>query len=325
MAKTKQETVREQKVKFTPIQTEKTQGTKVELFIRKIALAALTMFGIGYVLVNVPVAILMIDSIIAIPIASQANINAIAGRTLFLMASMIAAGLGVLFIFGAVKFYERSQTKGIVFLGVLLGSFYLLCLGVGSMILLRETSLSTLMLIVAPITVAASAASQTSPSIRFRTVGSVLGVVSSVILAYAIFNFKTLDLIFGWGIPFTGPFMSLTVLETAAVVLGSIAACVNSLLDQGFGERPFNHVSILLVALVYGIGAFIGSLVLSMSFWNLIWKSPWVGPFNNLTEWIMSTVVFWSASLVLMVIGGMLLIAGACLGFVYVAQEFSQL
>ena len=325
MRKTEQVAVQEQAPKLTPIQTEEIRVNKVELFMRKIVLAALTMFGIGYILVNVPVAILIGNAVMTIPIASQANISAIAGRVLFLMASVIAAFLGVLFIFGAVKFYERSQTKAMVFLGVLLGSFYLLCLGAGSTLLLSQTNLTALMLIVAPVLVVVSAAAYTSPYTRFRIVGSVLGIVGGVTLAYAIFNFRIFDLVFEWDIPFTGPFMSLTVLESAAVILGPMAACVNSLFDQHAEERPLNHVFTLLVGLVYGVGAFIGSIVLSMSFWNLIWKSPWIGPFQGIPEWIMSTVVFWSASLILVDIGGILLIAGACLGFICVSREFSQL
>jgi len=323
MGKVGQVAVQEQKLKLRPIQRDEIRASKLELFVRKIVLAALTMLGIGYVLVNVPVVILIGSAVSTIPIASQANISAIAGRILFFIASMIAASLGVLFIFGAVKFYERSQTRGIVLLGVLLGSFYLLCLGVGSALLLSEMSITALMLIFAPLVVAVSAATHTSPSMRFRIVGSVLGIVGGVTLAYAIFNSRTLGLVFAWDIPFTGPFMSLTVLESATVIVGSTAACVNSLFDRRSEEQPFTHVSVLLVGLVYGLGAFVGSLVLSMSFWSLIWESPWLGPFHGVSDWVMSTVVFWSASLVLLDVGGILLIVGACLGFVYVAQEFS--
>jgi len=326
MSKIEQVTVQErvQAPKFIPIHREETRANKVELLLRKIALAALTVLGIGYILVNASVALLIGYSVSTIPIASQANISAIAGRILFLMASIIATLLGAVFIFGAVQFYERSQTKGIVFLGVLLGSFYLLCLGVGSTLLLSETNLTALMLIIAPILVTVSAASHTSPHTRFRIVGSALGIAGGVTLAYAIFNFRILDLVFAWYIPFTGPFMSLTVLESTAVILGPMAATVSASSDQRPEERPLTHVFILLVALVYGIGAFIGSLVLSMSIWDFIWKSPWVGPLHGIPEWIMNMVVFWSASLVLMDIGGLLLIAGACLGFIYVAQEFAQ-
>jgi hypothetical protein len=151
-----------------------------------------------------------------------------------------------------------------------------------------------------------------------------MSIAGGVALAYAIFNFRSLDLIFAWGLQFSGPFMALTVLESAAIILGSVAACVNSLFGEYFDARPFSHMSILLVALVYGIGIFIGSLVLSMSLWDLMWKSPWIGPLNSISEWVMSTVVFWSASLILIDIAGILLIAGACLGFIYVSQELSQ-
>jgi len=325
MGKIEQVAVQKQVTKFSPIQTEEHRASRVELLLRKIVLAALTMLGIGYILVNAPIAVLIGYSASTIPIASQANVSAIAGRILFLMASVIASILGALFIFGAVQFYERSQIRGTVFLGALLGSFYLLCLGVGSTLLLSETSFSALMLIVAPVLVAVSAAAYTSPSTRFRVVGAALSIVGGIALAYAIFNFRILDLVFAWDAPFTGPFMSLTVLESVVVILGPAAACVSSVFGQRVEERGVAHGFVLLVALVYGVGAFVGSLVLSMNFWNLIWKSPWMGPLNGVADWFMSTVVFWSASLILMDIGGVLLIVGACLGFVYVAQEFSRL
>jgi len=325
MGKLEQVTIQEHAPRLKQVRAVEYRASRVELFLRKTVLAALTMLGIGYILVNAPIAFLIGDSALAIPIASQANVSAIAGRILFFMASVIASVLGALFIFGAVKFYERSQTRGVVLFGVLLGSFYLLCLGVGSTLLLSETNFMALMLIVAPVLVAVSAAVHTSPSVRFRVVGSVLGIVGGVVLAYAVFNFRVWGLVFVWDVPFTGPFMSLAVLESVVVILGPVAVCVNSLFDERVGERPLTHVFTLLVALVYGVGALVGSLVLSMNFWNLIWKSPWLGPFLGVSDLVMSTVVFWSASLILMDIGGLLLIVSACLGFVFVAQEFSQL
>lgn len=325
MGKIEQVTVQEQEPRPKPVQTEKIQASRIELFLRKISLAALTMLGIGYILVNAPIALLIGYSASTIPIASQANISAIVGRILFLIASVISALIGGIIIFCAVQFYERGQTKGVISLGVLLGSFYLLCLGVGSTLLLSAANLSALALTAAPILVVASVATYMAPYTRVRLVGSVLGVVGGVVLAYAIFNLRISDLVFSWNIPFTGPFMSLTVLESMVVILGPVAACVNSFYGQQPEEKPLAHLFILLVALVYGVGAFIGSLVLSMSFWDLIWKSPWIGPLQGMPEWILSTVVLWSASLVLMDIGGILLIICACLGFIYVAREFSQL
>lgn len=325
MAKIRQVAVQKQVPTPALVQKEGIQASRIESFLRKTVLAALTMLGIGYILTNAPVALLIGHSWSTIPIASQANISAIAARVLILMASIISILLGGLLIFGGVKFYERSQTKGIVLLGVLLGSFYLLSLGVGATFLLSETNLWALMLIVAPILVAVSAASHVAQHRGFRLIGSLLGVFGGVFLAYSIINLNIFDLIFAWKIPFTGPFMSVTILESVIVILSPMAACANSLVGQRLEERPLTHVLTILVALLYGIGAFIGSFVLSMNFWNLVWKSPWTGPFQGISEWTMSAVVFWSASLVLMDIGGILLIIGACLGFIYVAREFSQL
>jgi hypothetical protein len=326
MGKMEQVTIQEQKRKpqLKPLQKREVRANVLEMLLKKVTLAALTMLGIGYVLVNVPIALLIADAMMNIPISSQANVNALAGRGLFIAASTIAAVLGVLVIYGAVQFYEHSKIKGTVFLGVLLGSFYLLCLGAGSTILLPEMNVLASLLIVSPTLVALSATMHTSSDTRLKLFGSILGIASGVTLAYVIFNFKPLSLVFEWNVPFTGPFLSMTVLESMAIILGSVAACVNSLLDHLYEARPFAHATALLVALVYGLGAFIGSLVVSMSFWNLIWKSPWLGPFYGISEWVTSTIVFWSASLVLMDIGGILLIAAACLGLMRVAREFSK-
>lgn len=326
MGKIEQVTIQEPKRKpqFKSLQKREVRANVLELLLRKVTLAALTMLGIGYVLVNVPIALLIADAMTNIPIASQANVNALAGRGVFLAASIIAAILGVLVIYGAVQFYEHSKIKGTVFLGMLLGSFYLLCLGVGSTILLSETNVFASLLIISPVLVALSTTMHTSPDTRLKLFGSILGIAGGVTLAYVVFNFKPLNLVFEWNVPFTGPLMSMTVLESMAIILGSTAACVNSLFDHLYEARPFAHATVLLAALVYGLGALIGSLVVSMSFWNLIWKSPWLGPFYGISEWVMSTIVFWSASLVLMDIGGILLIAAACLGFVHVAREFSK-
>jgi hypothetical protein len=76
--------------------------------------------------------------------------------------------------------------------------------------------------------------------------------------------------------------------------------------------------------LIYGIGVFIGPLILSFSFLDIVWKAPWLGPLYGLPSWVVDTTIFWSASLVLLEIGGILLILSSCLGFVFAAQEFSK-
>lgn len=323
MSKRQQIAVQERKPKFTPISPEETRVSSLELFFRKASLSAITMVGLGYVLVNAPIAILIGHSISTTSIASQADVSAIASRIMFLMASGVSIVLGLLLIFGAVRFYERGNVKGIAFLGVSLSSFYLLCLGIGSILLLSETAPSALTLTIAPLIIIASAALYASSNSRSRLLGSVTGVIGGAALAYAIFNLRVLELVFEWNIPFTGPFLSFTVLESAVVILAPIAAVVHEIFDQ-HEERPISRVFTLLIGLVYGLGAFIGSIVLSMSFWDWIWKSPWIGPFQGSPEWVMNTIVFWSASLVLMDIGGVLLIAVACLGFICVARELSK-
>lgn len=316
-------TVQEQAPKPVSVQIEDLRARSVELFVKKIALAALTMLGIGYVLTNVSTGLLIVESISATSIASQTAVNAIAGKLLFLVGSIVSALLGGLFIYGAVQFYEHSPTRGIVFIGILLASFQLFCLGVGSTLLLSELNPAALMLTIGPLLVATSATTYMLPTKKHQLVGAALGIAGGTLLAYAIFNLHVYDVIFVWNIPFTGPFMSLTLLESVVVILAPVAALVNTILNKP-RERVLPHSLVLLVALVYGVGAFTGALVLSMSFWNLIWKAPWLGPLHGVSESILTTVVFWSASLVLLDIGGILLIVAACLGFVHVSHLLSQ-
>jgi len=306
-------------------QRAETQIVRIELTLRKLVLSALTMLGVGYIMVNISVMILLGYFWSIIPISSQANIAAISGRILFIMASAISSSLGVVLVLGGVKFYEGNSTEGTAFLGVLSASFYLLCLGIGSTLLLPSENLAGFLLLVAPVLAMFGVATYMVPRSRFKLAGSIAGILGGALLAYALFNVQIFELVFDWGIPFNGPFMSLLSLEGIAVILGPVAAFIHSIVGAKREARPLAHASILLVALVYGIGLFIGSLILSMSLLDLVWKSPWVGPLNGLPAWVISTIVFWSASLTLFDFGGVLLIITACLGFVFVAKEFSQL
>ena len=325
MGKRQQIVVQEQKPTSTQVPAHEFRASRLELLFRKMALAAATMVGIGYVLVNAPVAMLIADSVLRIPIASQANVMSIVGRVLFLMALAISAVLGVLLIYGAVQFYEHGNVKSVAFLGGMLGALYLLCLGVGSSLLLPEPNPAALALVIASMFMMASVALYISSSQRWKLIGSATGVVGGTILAYSISNLRVLDLVFEWNIPFTGPFLSLTLLESAVVTLAPVAAMVHAVFSYNREERLVPYAFTLLVALMYGLGAFIGSIVLSMSFWNLIWQSSWTGLFHGLSDWVANIVVFWSASLVLMDVGGILLIGVAGLGLVCVARELSRL
>jgi len=322
MQKTNEVTV--ETTRFSVPQRVETRIIGMELTLRKLVLSALTMLGVGYIMVNLPVMILLGYFWSIIPISSQANIAAISGRILFIVASAISSGLGVAIVLSGVKFYEGNPTNGTAFLCVLFASFYLLCLGIGSTLLLPSGNLAGFLLLVAPILAMLGAATYMVPNSRFKLVGSISGIVGGALLAYALFNVRIFELVFDWGIPFTGPFMSLLTLEGIAVILGPVVAFIHSIVGANREEKPLAHASILLVALVYGIGMLAGSLILSMNLWDLVWKSPWTGPLSGLPEWVISTIVFWSASLFLIDLGGIILIITACLGFVFVAKEFSQ-
>jgi hypothetical protein len=300
------------------------QITGVEATLRKLVLSACTMLGVGYVMVNVPIIVLLAYFWTAIPISSQANIAAIAGRMLFLFASAVSAVLGVVAVFGGVKFFEGDSTRRIGFLGVLLASIYLLCLGIGSTLILPEGRIEGLLLLVAPVLAMFGASTYMVPQRRFKLAGSAAGIVGGVLLAYVFLNLHVWELVFDWGVSFSGPFLAVKALEAITVTLIPVAAFINAVVGENIEGKPLAHAAVLTIALVYGVGVLVGSLVLSMSLWDLVWKSPWLGPLNSVPGWVVSTVVFWSASLFLIDIGGIMLVGTACLGFVFVAREFTQ-
>jgi hypothetical protein len=303
---------------------EQAQITGVEATLRKLVLSACTMLGVGYVMINVPIIVLLAYFWTAIPISSQANIAAIAGRMLFLFASAVSAVLGVTAVFGGVKFFEGDSTKRIGFLGVLLASIYLLCLGIGSTLILPEGRIEGLLLLVAPVLAMFGAATYMVPQKRFKLAGSVAGIVGGALLAYVLLNLHVWELVFDWGVSFSGPFFAVKALEAITVTLIPVAAFINAVVGENVEGKPLAHAAALTIALVYGVGVLVGSLVLSMSLWDLVWKSPWIGPLSGFPDWVVSTVVFWSASLFLIDIGGIMLVVTACFGFVFVAREFTQ-
>jgi hypothetical protein len=292
--------------------------------LRKLVLAAATLLGVGYIVVNIPIVILLSYRFSQIPIASMENVSALAGITLFLMASVILMVFGCFLIIGGLQYYRGSASQGVLFLGSLLASFYLLCLGIGSMLMVSEVSLSAMLFIVSPVLVMGAVAIYMGRSASFKLVGSVLGIIGGVLLAVSIFNNQSFKLVFDWNVPFPGPFMSIAAMEAIVVVLGPITAFTYSVLAER-REEPVAHSFLSIVALVYGIGMFIGSQILAFSFLDLLWKAPWVGPFYGVPQLIFGAVAFWSASLFLLMIGGIVLIVCSCLGFIFAAQEFAQL
>jgi len=293
--------------------------------IRRFIPLTTTVLGLGYILPNIAIVIILSYILSQTSISSLQMITQMSGIILFLMASIVMIVIGATLIVGGMRYNKRKQSpRGIIFIGVLFASFYLLCLGVGSALLLSEINLNVGLLIVGPIFIMVSAAVYMVPSLASRLIGHTLGIIGGFLLAIVTFNFQILEVATGWGVPFPGPFMSLTVMEGIAMILGAIAIAIYSSF-AGRNEKPVAYVLLSIVGLIYGIGVFIGPLILSFSFLDIVWKAPWLGPLYGLPSWVVDTTIFWSASLILLEIGGILLILSSCLGFVFAAQEFSKI
>jgi hypothetical protein len=293
--------------------------------IRRFVPLTTTVLGLGYILPNIAIVIILGYILSQTSITSLQMITQISGIILFLMASIVMMVMGAALIVGGMRYNKRKPSpRGTIFLGVLFASFYLLCLGVGSALLLSEINMNVGLLIVGPIFIMVSAAVYMVPSLISRLIGHTLGIIGGFLLAIVTFNFQALKIATGWDVPFPGMFMSLTVMEGIAMILGSIAVAIYSSFS-GRSEKPVAYVLLSIVGLVYGIGVFIGPLILSFSFLDIVWKAPWLGPLYGLPSWVVDTTIFWSASLVLLEIGGILLILSSCLGFTFAAQEFSRI
>jgi len=295
----------------------------LESILRKIVSVAALFIGLGYVLPNIATVIMLNYSLSQHRIESSENVYIISGIILFIIASILLMAIGVFIILGGLQCFFGNVPGKIMFLGILLSSFYLLCLGTGSALILQETSWPILLLIASSILVMASAAVYMMPSFRLKFVACLLGILSGIFLATATSNSQILDLAFNWNVPFPGPFMSMAILEGLTIVLSSITALVYSV--SGNGEKPVIPVFLSMVALVYGIGILVGSLVLSFNFLNLVWKAPWELALYGQPDWVLSTVVFWVASLGILEIGGILLILSACMGFIFATTHLSRL
>jgi len=291
--------------------------------------AAGVFIGLGYVLPNIATVVMLNYFVSQYPIESLGNIYMISGIILFIIASILLMTVGVIIVIGGFQYFIGKVPREAMFLGILLSSFYLLCLGMGSSLIQiqQHLSLPLLMMIAGSVLVMASTAVYVAPSPRFKVVGSLIGITGGVLLAIAIHNSEILELVFDaqappWNVPFPGPFMSIAILEGFALILGSVTALINSIARSR--EKPVTYVFLSIVALVYGIGVFIGSLILSFSFLNLVWKAPWELALYGQPQWVVNTVVFWVASLGMLEIGGILLVLSSCVGFIFATTQFSR-
>ena len=297
-------------------------GEPAGSFLRKLVLAAACVLGAGYITSNMATLILLHYLLSQFIMSSVPTIIQMCGIILFMVSSILLMILGAFLILGGLQFYRRITPSGVMFLGVLLASFYLMCLGIGSEMILGLQSISVLLLIMSPVLIMAGAATYMAPSFSLKFVGSVLGIAGGTLLAIVTFNLQVLRFVFvEWYVPFLGPFMSMTILEAIAVVLGSVSALVHLILKGQKGE-PVSHALLSIVALIYGTGVFIGPLTLSFSLWDLVWKAPWLPPLHGVPNWVLKTTIFWSGSLIIPTIGGIILIVCSFSGFAFAAQEF---
>jgi len=292
-----------------------------ELNLRKLFLATTTLLGSGFVLVNMAIAVLLGYFISQFTISSLTQVAMMCGTILFLLASITMIILGVFIIIGGLYSYRWGPPEGIISLGVLLGSFYLLCLGIGSALL--QMNLGVVLLILSAVFFMLGTAAYTSTSPDFKLTGSIMGITGGILLAASVLNRQIFEPVFvGWDVPFTGPFMSINILEGIVVILGPVAILANLILSRR-KEESTSHIFFPIVTLIYGIGMFVGSLILAFNLWDLLWKSPWLPPLYGVPDWVFGATIFWSVSLIILATGGIFLIVSSGLEFAFIVKKAS--
>jgi MFS family permease len=292
-----------------------------ELNLRKLFLATTTLLGSGFVLVNMAIAVLLAYFISQFTISSLTQVTMMCGTILFLLASITMIVLGVFIIIGGLYSYSWGPPEGIISVGVLLGSFYLLCLGIGSALL--QMSLGVVFLILSAVFFMFGTAAYTSTSPDFKLTGSIMGITGGILLATAVLNHQIFEPVFvGWDVPFTGPFMSINIIEGIVVILGPVAILANLILSRR-KEESASHVFFPIVTLIYGIGMFVGSLILAFGLWDLLWKSPWLPPLYGVPNWVFGATIFWSVSLIILATGGIFLMVSSCFEFAFIVKKAS--
>jgi len=297
----------------------------VQLKSQKLFSVTLNVLGIGYVLVNLAVLILLGYYLSQHSITSLEEVTQIGGMTLFIIASAMLMAVGCLLIVGGIQHYRGNTTQRVILMGVLFTSFYVLCLGIGSALLRSQSDVGAVLLSISPVLMMVGVTAYVAPSSLFKIVGSIVGIAGAIPLAVGIFTLQPLSLVFtDWDVLFPGPFMSMALLEGVAVILGSVAVFTHSLLSER-KEKSVSQALLSLVGIIYGIDVFIGPLVLSFGLTNLLWKAPWMPPLNGAPYFVYGTTILWSVSLLILAIGGILLTLSSFLEFMFVTKGMSKL
>lgn len=276
-----------------------------ELDPRKLVLLTTTVLGIGFILANIALSIILFYQASQFLISSSTQVTLLFGTVLYLVASVVLVILGGFLILGGLYSYRWGAPEGIVSLGVLLGSLYLLFLGIGSILL--QPGVESMLLILSAVFLMVGAAAYMSTAFDFKLTGSFMTLAGGILLATVLFNYPILrGALAEWDVPFLGPFMSMNFIEGIVMILAP-AVVFTDLVVKRRREESSTHLFLPIVTLIYGMSMFIGTLYLTLNLWNILWKSPWLGPLYAAPYWVFITTVFWSVALIILTIAGILL------------------
>ena len=292
-----------------------------ELDLSKLVLVTCTVLGSGFVLANIALSILLAYQILQFSISSTTQVASMFGTFLFLLASVILIILGIFLILGGIYSYRWGAPEGILSLGILLGSLYLLFLGIGSTLL--HSSIESILLILSAVFFMIGNAAYMSTAFDFKLTGSFMTLAGGILLATVLFNYPVLGAVFaGWDVPFLGPFMSMSFIEAIVMILAPAAVFTDVMIKRRKEESAL-QIFFPIVTLMYGMGMFIGTLFLTFNLWNILWKAPWVGPLHDVPNWVFGTTVFWSVTLIILAIAGVFLGVSSFLAFANMTRELS--
>ena len=290
--------------------------------LSKLILVTSTLLGSGFILANIALSILLAYQVTQFPISSATQVTSAFGTTLFLVASIVLIILGVFLILGGVYFYRWGAPEGIISLGILLGSLYVLFLGIGSALLVGN--IESFLLTLSGILFMTGSAAYLSANFDFKLAGSLTTLGAGVLLAAVLFRSSVLSTVFSsWDVPFPGPFMCMSFLEGILMIFTPAAVFADLLIRKRRNE-PTMQIFFPIITLVYGMGMFIGTIFLMLNLWNLLWKAPWLWPLYNVPQWVSGATVFFSVTLIILAIAGIFLGVSSFLAFANITQELSM-
>lgn len=290
--------------------------------LRKLVLVTGVVLGSGFILTNVAMSILLAYQTMQFSVSSSTQITSLFGTLLFLVASIILTILGVFLVVGVIYYYRWGAPEGILSLGILLGSLYLLLLGVGSVLL--HSGIESMLLLLSAIFFMIGSAAYMSTTFDFKFTGSFMILGAGILLATVLLNSPVWETVFAeWDAPFLGPFMSMNIIEAILMIVAPAAVLIDLIVKRR-KEKSTVQIFFPVITLIYGMSMFIGTLFLTLNLWNLLWKAPWLGPLYGVPDWVFGATVFWSVALMILAVGGIFLGVSSFMAFASVTSALSM-